>query len=64
MVCIPTQVPVAIRVKVLIDCTFVEQRFENFQEVLRHKVARVLNLDRLFSSESTDLLAGDTAKGS
>jgi acyl carrier protein len=48
---------------VLIDSTFMEQRFDDFQAVMRPKVLGTLNLDRLFSEDSTDLLQGDTAKG-
>lgn len=54
---------VAVGAMVLIDSTFVEQRFEDFQTVLRPKIVGTLNLDRLFSEKSTDLLPGDTAKG-
>lgn len=54
---------VAVGAMVLIDSTFMEQRFEDFQAVMRPKVVGTLNLDRLFSEDSTDLLPGDTAQG-
>jgi NAD(P)-dependent dehydrogenase (short-subunit alcohol dehydrogenase family)/acyl carrier protein len=54
---------VAVGAMVLIDSTFMEQRFEDFQTVLRPKVNGMLNLDQLFSEKSTDLLPGDTAQG-
>ncbi|KAK4107787.1 putative polyketide synthase [Canariomyces notabilis] len=54
---------VAVGAMVLIDSTFMEQRFEDFQAVLRPKAMGAMNLDRLFSKESADLLTGDTAEG-
>ncbi|KAK4119459.1 putative polyketide synthase [Parathielavia appendiculata] len=54
---------VAIGAMVLIDSSFMEQRFEDFQAVLRPKIRGTQNLDTLFSESSGDLLPGDTAKG-
>ncbi|KAH8651296.1 putative polyketide synthase [Xylariales sp. PMI_506] len=54
---------VAVGAMVLIDSTFMEQRFEDFQTVLRPKIHGILNLNQLFSENSTDLLPGDTAQG-
>jgi len=58
---LPPIAGVAIGAMVLIDSTFMEQRFEDFQSVMRPKVHGTLNMSSLFSCDSTDLLPDDSA---
>ncbi|KAK3936668.1 hypothetical protein QBC46DRAFT_321098 [Diplogelasinospora grovesii] len=43
---------VAVGAMVLIDATFMTQRYEDFQAIVRPKVQGTINLDRLFSGDS------------
>ncbi|EON95642.1 putative lovastatin nonaketide synthase protein [Phaeoacremonium minimum UCRPA7] len=54
---------IALGAMVLVDSSFMEQRFEDFQTVLRPKIIGTLHLNQLFSKESPDLLPDDSAQG-
>ncbi|ORY67814.1 uncharacterized protein BCR38DRAFT_522670 [Pseudomassariella vexata] len=49
--CMPLIGGVAIGAMVLIDSTFMTQRFEDFQAILQPKMKGTINLDRLFSEQ-------------
>lgn len=58
---LPPIAGVAIGAMVLIDSTFMEQRFTDFQSVMRPKVHGTLNMSSLFSLDSPHLLPDDSA---